>query len=128
MKRKERTVHNPGIAKVSRRRRRNVLARSSHGVQRGSTTKQHTRKNHVSFVFLSAITLASYTMFLYFFYFFPPFFSLFFFIYFYIYIYKFSLFPLISHGQLLYCYPLSHSLPSGNKTRVAKARISRIYT
>lgn len=96
---------------MSRRRRRNVLARSSHGVQRGSTTKQHTRKNHVSLVFLSAITLASYTMSLYFFYFFfpPIFFPLFFYIY--IYIYKFSLSPLISHGQLLYYYyyPLSLS-------------------
>lgn len=115
---------------MSRRRRRNVLARSSHGVQRGSTTKQHTRKNHVSLVFLSAITLASYTMSLYTsFIFFPPhFFSSFFL---YLYIYKFSLSPLISHGQLLYYYyPLSLSAERQRReTReMAKARISRIYT
>lgn len=44
-------------------------------------------------------------------FFFPPHFFFLFFFYIYIYIYKFSLSPLISHGQLLYYYyyPLSLS-------------------
>lgn len=108
------------------KRARSIIARRTERINDKAT---HTEKSRLSCFPFGHHFGVIHDVSIYFFYFPPPhFFSSFFL---YLYIYKFSLSPLISHGQLLYYYyPLSLSAERQRReTReMAKARISRIYT